>query len=66
MLISCGQHYHRIYSKTNIGLMIGFVYAFSFGTLLPPLFGLWGQLGLEPATFSCTILRLVSKRTLPS
>lgn len=24
---------------------------------MPPLFGVWGQLGLDPPTFSCTILR---------
>ncbi|GLV40685.1 Trapped in endoderm 1 [Carabus blaptoides fortunei] len=25
--------------------------------MLPPLLGIWGQLGLDPPTFSCTILK---------
>ncbi|XP_020295051.1 protein trapped in endoderm-1-like [Pseudomyrmex gracilis] len=29
----------------------------SFLMLLPPLLGIWGTLGLDPATFSCTILK---------
>jgi hypothetical protein len=29
---------------------------FSFLMMTPPLLGIWGDLGLNPATFSCTIL----------
>jgi hypothetical protein len=59
VLISCHAHYSRIYSRTNIALMIVAVWVFSFGMLVPPLADLWGTLGLEESTFSCTILRSV-------
>jgi hypothetical protein len=47
-------------SRTNILLMVVLVWVFSFGLLLPPLLELWGSLGLDSPTFSCTILRYVS------
>lgn len=33
------------------------IWTLSFTLLLPPLLGFWGTLGLEPSTFSCTILK---------
>ena len=57
VLIAYHGHYHRIYTKTNIALMIVGVWAFSFGIMVPPLAGIWGRLGEKKETFSCTILR---------
>ena len=57
VLISCHASYSRIYSRSNIFLMIVFVWAFSFGMLVPPLTETWGRLGYDNATFSCTILK---------
>jgi len=57
VLISCPGSYSRIYSRLNILFMISGVWIFSFGLLFPPLLELWGSLGLDPSTFSCTILR---------
>ena len=37
--------------------MILFVWLFSFGIMIPPLSGVWGTLGLDPETFSCTVLK---------
>lgn len=33
------------------------IWVTSFVLLMPPLFGIWGTLGFDAATFSCTILR---------
>lgn len=33
------------------------IWVLSFTLLLPPLTGIWGRLGLDEKTFSCTILR---------
>eukprot|EP00088_Acartia_fossae_P022620 TRINITY_DN2377_c0_g1_i2.p1 TRINITY_DN2377_c0_g1~~TRINITY_DN2377_c0_g1_i2.p1 ORF type:complete len:372 (+),score=85.47 TRINITY_DN2377_c0_g1_i2:100-1215(+) len=57
VLIACPGSYGRIYSRSNILLMISGVWMFSFGLMVPPLVEVWGTLGLDPATFSCTILR---------
>jgi len=37
--------------------MLIVIWTLSFLMLLPPLLGIWGTLGLDSATFSCTILR---------
>ena len=57
MLITYHGSYHTIYSRVNIILMVLVVWAFSFGMILPPLVEVWGTLGLDEATFSCTILK---------
>eukprot|EP00096_Caligus_rogercresseyi_P013826 TRINITY_DN6427_c0_g1_i1.p1 TRINITY_DN6427_c0_g1~~TRINITY_DN6427_c0_g1_i1.p1 ORF type:complete len:404 (+),score=68.29 TRINITY_DN6427_c0_g1_i1:143-1354(+) len=57
VLISCITTYSRIYSKLNIFIMIFVVWIFSFGMLIPPLAEVWGTLGLNEETFSCTILK---------
>lgn len=61
VLISCHGYYTFIYSRINILLMVVVVWAFSFGMILPPLLEVWGTLGLDRATFSCTILKLNGK-----
>lgn len=57
ILIACHANYSRIYSHLHIFLMIAFVWLFSFGMMVPPLIGVWGTLGLDKQTFSCTILK---------
>jgi len=57
ILISCPGSYSKIYSRFNIMLMVAGVWIFSFGLLVPPLLEVWGTLGLDPPTFSCTVLR---------
>ena len=57
VLISYHGYYTYIYSRLNILIMVGVVWAFSFGMILPPLLEVWGTLGLDKATFSCTILK---------
>ena len=37
--------YSKIYSSRNIYIMICIMWLFSFGFLLLPLFGVWGQIG---------------------
>lgn len=37
--------------------MIVSLWTFCFGMLTPPLLGIWGTLGLDPPSFSCTILK---------
>ena len=66
VLISCHANYGRIYSQTNIFLMIAFAWTFSFGILVPPLAEVWGTFGLKEKTFSCTILRRVHYTILQS
>ena len=57
VLITYHGRYNYIYSRLNILLMILGVWIFSFGMILPPLLEVWGTLGLDKATFSCTILK---------
>uniref|UniRef100_T1JFL2 G-protein coupled receptors family 1 profile domain-containing protein n=1 Tax=Strigamia maritima TaxID=126957 RepID=T1JFL2_STRMM len=53
--------YDKIYQKRNIALMISFVWVFSFAMMAPPLAGVWGRLGYNAETFSCTILSSAGK-----
>lgn len=57
ILISHNQYYNTIYAKWSIWLQLSSAYILAFLIMVPPLFGLWGQLGLDPQTFSCTILK---------
>ncbi|XP_017785467.1 PREDICTED: protein trapped in endoderm-1 [Nicrophorus vespilloides] len=57
VLISCNQYYSRLYSKISIYAQLAFIWTISFVILLPPLLGVWGDLGLNKTTFSCTILK---------
>ena len=57
VLIGYYANYRKIYTKVNIAIMIISVWFFSFGMMIPPLADVWGTLGLDESTFSCTILR---------
>ncbi|XP_034171784.2 trapped in endoderm 1 [Osmia lignaria lignaria] len=57
ILISRSEIYAQLYTTQRIILMLIAIWTLSFSLLLPPLFGFWGTLGLEPTTFSCTILK---------
>jgi len=61
VLIAYYGNYSRIYSPRNVLLMIAAVWTFSFGMIFPPLVDIWGTLGLDEATFSCTIKKLDGK-----
>ncbi|EFA11575.1 protein trapped in endoderm-1 [Tribolium castaneum] len=56
VLISYHQYYNQLYSKASIWLQLLCTWGFAFLIMLPSLLGVWGQLGLNPSTFSCTIL----------
>ncbi|XP_066997330.1 protein trapped in endoderm-1 isoform X2 [Anabrus simplex] len=57
MLISCHTLYNKLYTPCYICLMLLFAWGFSFSMMVPPLVEAWGRLGLDPPTFSCTILK---------
>ncbi|XP_076619287.1 trapped in endoderm 1 [Colletes latitarsis] len=57
ILISRSEIYAQLYTTRRIILMLIAIWTLSFSILLPPLLGFWGTLGLEPSTFSCTILK---------
>ncbi|XP_076677059.1 trapped in endoderm 1 [Andrena cerasifolii] len=57
ILISRSDIYAQLYTTQRIILMLIVIWTLSFSLLLPPLLGFWGTLGLEPTTFSCTILK---------
>lgn len=57
ILIACHSRYSQIYRPKFITLQLLFVWAVSFLLLLPPILGIWGEMGLDKATFSCTILK---------
>lgn len=40
-----------------IAIQLFLVWFLAFMTMMPPLFGLWGTVGLDESTFSCTILK---------
>ncbi|XP_006561195.1 protein trapped in endoderm-1 isoform X2 [Apis mellifera] len=55
--INRSEIYAQLYTTQRIILMLIAIWTLSFTLLLPPLLGFWGTLGLEPSTFSCTILK---------
>ncbi|XP_063992455.1 protein trapped in endoderm-1 [Diachasmimorpha longicaudata] len=57
VLISKPEIYPRIYTTRGITLMLIAIWGLSFSLLLPPLTGIWGRLGHDQQTFSCTILK---------
>ncbi|KAL6434790.1 hypothetical protein ACFW04_005174 [Cataglyphis niger] len=57
VLISQSDIYNQLYTGRGITLMLIAIWTLSFLMLLPPLLDIWGTLGLDPATFSCTILK---------
>ncbi|CAG9816576.1 unnamed protein product [Phaedon cochleariae] len=56
VLISCQHYYNILFSKSAIWIQLFFIWGIAFLLMVPPLLGMWGQLGLNPSTFSCTIL----------
>ncbi|CAG5100812.1 Similar to Tre1: Protein trapped in endoderm-1 (Drosophila melanogaster) [Cotesia congregata] len=57
VLISKSDIYARLYTNRGITIMLIAIWVVSFSLLLPPLTGIWGRLGLNSKTFSCTILQ---------
>ena len=46
----------HIFSGRNVTLMITFIWLFSFGMVMLPLFEIWGKLGLNDTKQWCTVL----------
>ncbi|XP_031628610.1 protein trapped in endoderm-1 isoform X2 [Contarinia nasturtii] len=57
ILIAHHHLYARIYRPHIIALQLFVVWFFAISTMIPPLFSVWGTLGLDEKTFSCTILK---------
>ncbi|XP_018021107.1 protein trapped in endoderm-1-like isoform X2 [Hyalella azteca] len=57
ILIAHHSIYDRVYRRVNLYIMILAMWLFAFGIMVPPLLGVWGSLGLDPQSFSCTILK---------
>ncbi|XP_076289496.1 trapped in endoderm 1 [Lasioglossum baleicum] len=57
ILISRSEMYAQLYTTKRIIIMLITIWTVSFSILLPPLLGIWGQMGLDTTTFSCTILK---------
>ncbi|XP_012282147.2 fatty acyl-CoA hydrolase precursor, medium chain [Orussus abietinus] len=57
VLISKSEIYARLYTPHGITAMLIAIWTLSFSLLIPPLVDAWGTLGLDAATFSCTILK---------
>ncbi|XP_048511924.1 protein trapped in endoderm-1 isoform X2 [Athalia rosae] len=56
VLISRPDIYAQVYTIRRIILMLVGIWVLSFSLLVPPLLGIWGTLGFDEASFSCTIL----------
>lgn len=56
ILIAYYDLYARVYTTLNIWFQLCSIWLISFGLMIPPMLGIWGQLGLDNHTFSCTIL----------
>ncbi|XP_044765482.1 protein trapped in endoderm-1-like isoform X1 [Coccinella septempunctata] len=56
ILIAYSKYYEQLYSKTAIWVQIIAVWGIAILIMLPPSLEIWGRLGLNPSTFSCTIL----------
>nr|XP_036226762.1 protein trapped in endoderm-1 isoform X2 [Bactrocera oleae]XP_036226763.1 protein trapped in endoderm-1 isoform X2 [Bactrocera oleae] len=57
ILIAFHSLYVQIYKRKYILLQLFFIWSTSFILLLPPILGIWGEMGLDEITFSCTILK---------
>ncbi|XP_015599595.1 protein trapped in endoderm-1-like [Cephus cinctus] len=57
LISKSAECYARLYTIRGIILMLIAIWTFSFSLLIPPLLGVWGTLGLDRTTFSCTILK---------
>lgn len=56
-MIAYHHLYAQIYRPHIIVLQLFLVWGLAFMTMVPPLLGIWGTLGLDESTFSCTILK---------
>ncbi|XP_064488362.1 protein trapped in endoderm-1-like [Ornithodoros turicata] len=57
MVVYYPVHYKAVFARTSVvALMVATLWVISFLSLLPTLSHAWGRFGLEPTTFSCTIL----------
>ncbi|XP_053686584.1 protein trapped in endoderm-1 [Sabethes cyaneus] len=56
-LILHPSRYSKIYTPISLFFQLLLIWGFSFGIMLLPLFEVWGRLGLDEETFSCTILK---------
>ncbi|GAB0094314.1 protein trapped in endoderm-1 [Sergentomyia squamirostris] len=56
ILIAYNSIYASIYRPLYIWLQLCFVWIVAFSLLIPPVLGVWGRMGLDEMTFSCTIL----------
>ncbi|XP_058442672.1 protein trapped in endoderm-1 isoform X2 [Malaya genurostris] len=56
-LILHPNRYSGIYTPISLFFQLFLIWGFSFGIMLLPLFEVWGRLGLDEETFSCTILK---------
>lgn len=57
ILIAYHHLYAQIYRPHIIVLQLLVVWGFAFFIMVPPALGIWGTLGLDESTFSCTILK---------
>ncbi|XP_067638211.1 protein trapped in endoderm-1 isoform X2 [Eurosta solidaginis] len=57
ILIACRWLYVQIYKRSYILIQLVLIWSTSFLLLLPPILGVWGEMGLDEVTFSCTILK---------
>jgi len=57
LLIAHFSLYTRCFTKPLIAVVLLAVWVFSFGWMVPPLLSVWGTLGEDKDTFTCTIKR---------
>ncbi|XP_022902766.1 protein trapped in endoderm-1-like isoform X2 [Onthophagus taurus] len=55
IIISYYEYYSKLYSKLSIWIQLFAIWSVAFLIMLPPSLGIWGELGLNKSTFSCTI-----------
>ena len=51
-----GHLLNKVFSRTNVKIMIVGVWILAFGFMCFPLTKTWGQFGFHPQTFSCTVM----------
>ncbi|XP_050301299.1 protein trapped in endoderm-1 isoform X2 [Anthonomus grandis grandis] len=57
VLITLYEYYTKLCSRLSICLQLLGTWVIALLITLPSLLGVWGRLGLDPSTFSCTILQ---------
>ncbi|XP_076314319.1 G-protein coupled receptor moody-like [Tachypleus tridentatus] len=61
ILICHPKIYKQIYQRHCLVAMIALIWIFAFSLLLPPLIQVWGKLGFDPSSGTCTILEVDGK-----